>query len=77
MKTAISLPDEVYVAAEKVIRRKHVSRSEFYATAIRWYVEKESKVGITEQLNKIYGNIIADESPNDSAIADLPRNDWT
>jgi metal-responsive CopG/Arc/MetJ family transcriptional regulator len=54
MKTAISLPDDLFIAAEKIQRKKKVSRSEFYATAIRWYVQHENMNGITNQLNKIY-----------------------
>ena len=54
MKTAISLPDDLFVAAEKIQLRKRVSRSEFYAMAIRWFVQHETNNGITEQLNKVY-----------------------
>jgi metal-responsive CopG/Arc/MetJ family transcriptional regulator len=60
MKTAISLPDDLFFEAEKVQKRKHVSRSEFYAMAIRWFVQHEAKNGITEQLNKVYAADAAD-----------------
>ena len=34
MKTAISLPDELFAAAEKLAERLGVSRSQLYATAL-------------------------------------------
>ena len=77
MKTAISLPDDVFNDAEKLSRRKHMSRSELYATAIRWYVQKESGAGITEQLNRVYNASLAlDPLPQTAALADLPKEDW-
>lgn len=77
MKTAISLPDDVFNAAERLSRRKHMSRSELYATAIRWYVQKESGTGITDQLNRVYNtNLALDLLPQAAALADLPKEDW-
>jgi metal-responsive CopG/Arc/MetJ family transcriptional regulator len=78
MKTAISLPDPVYKAAEKLSRRKHMSRSEFYATAIRWYIDKEEKSGITQQLNAVYGqHCDVDPVIENTGIVDLSMNDWS
>ncbi|MBI2378442.1 MAG: hypothetical protein HYV07_30870 [Deltaproteobacteria bacterium] len=54
MKTAISLPDDVFRAAERVAKRKGLSRSEFYTRAIRALVKEEDEASITEQLNKVY-----------------------
>jgi metal-responsive CopG/Arc/MetJ family transcriptional regulator len=77
MKTAISLPDSVYQAAERISKRKHISRSEFYTNAIRWYIEKEENRGITEQLNAVYGSIADDHSVAETTgINDLPESDW-
>ena len=77
MKTAISLPDDVFNEAERLSRRKHMSRSELYATAIRWYVQKESGTGITDQLNRVYNtNLALDPLPQAAALADLPKEDW-
>jgi metal-responsive CopG/Arc/MetJ family transcriptional regulator len=40
MKTAISIPDEVFEAAERTAKAPGVSRSEFYATAVREDLER-------------------------------------
>jgi hypothetical protein len=77
MKTAISLPNDVFNDAERLSRRKHMSRSELYATAIRWYVQRESGTGITEQLNRVYrGKPKLDPLLETAALADLPQEDW-
>jgi hypothetical protein len=39
VKTAISIPDEVYEAAEKLADELKMSRSELYARAVSEYVE--------------------------------------
>jgi predicted DNA-binding protein len=56
MKTAISIPDKIYEAAEKAAKRLGVSRSEFYVNAIEEYLGKTSDENLTEELNKIYSN---------------------
>ena len=77
MKTAISLPDDLFINAEKLSRRKHMSRSELYATAIRWYIEKESGISITEQLNKVYRNQADyDKVVENAGLSDLPKETW-
>jgi len=77
MKTAISLPDDLFNDAERLARRKHISRSELYATALRWYVHKENRTGITEQLNRVYrGHPTVDPLPEAAALADLAQEDW-
>ena len=74
MKTAISLPDPVFDAAERLIKKRGLSRSEFYSTAIQFYVQKENKAGITEQLNCVYETQTQDEIV--AGLADLPKDDW-
>jgi predicted DNA-binding protein len=56
MKTAISIPDKIYEAAEKVAKRLGVSRSEFYVNAIEEYLGKTSDENLTEELNKVHSN---------------------
>ncbi len=54
MKTAISIPDPVFEAAEKLARRLGMSRSQLYSTAIDALIEKYRYSGVTEQLNAVY-----------------------
>jgi metal-responsive CopG/Arc/MetJ family transcriptional regulator len=59
MKTAISVPDDVYERAERFARRERRSRSEVYSTAVREYVARHEPDVVTEALN----DVIADISP--------------
>ena len=54
VKTAISIPDEVFKAAEKVASRRRMSRSHLYTEAIRRYLAEEDKDAITDRLNEVY-----------------------
>ena len=54
MKTAISLPDELFSAADSLAGRLGVSRSELYATALSEFVAKHSEDEITGRLDHLY-----------------------
>ncbi len=54
MKTAISIPDELFKAAERVASRLGVSRSELYQRALAKYLEGQNDAVVTEQLNRVY-----------------------
>ena len=42
MKVAVSLPNEVFAAAERMIKESGRTRSEVYATAVREYVARHA-----------------------------------
>lgn len=56
MKTAISLPDELYAAAEKTARNMGIPRSQLFARALEEFIDHHKREKITEQLNEVYGN---------------------
>ncbi|MBK8006476.1 MAG: ribbon-helix-helix protein, CopG family [Gemmatimonadetes bacterium] len=58
MKTAISLPDDLFASAEALAERLGVSRSALYATAVAEYLAKHQARKVTDRLNALY----ADES---------------
>jgi len=55
MKTAISIPDHVFKAAEQLAKRLGKSRSSLYAEAVSSYIDEHQKEGVTEALDVIYG----------------------
>ncbi len=55
MKTAISLPDALFKAAERLASRLRVSRSELYQRALAEYLARHDEAAITEQLDRVYG----------------------
>jgi hypothetical protein len=60
VKTAVSLPDAVFAAAEQLAKRLGMSRSELYASAIAEFVKQHRGRGVTELLNRVYGDEGAD-----------------
>jgi metal-responsive CopG/Arc/MetJ family transcriptional regulator len=54
MKTAVSLPDEIFRQAEATAKKLRISRSRLYATAISEYLNRHRAESITERLNQVY-----------------------
>ncbi len=54
MKTAISIPNPIFEAAEQLAKELGLSRSELYSTAIAAFVEAHQSENVTEKLNQIY-----------------------
>ena len=53
MKTAVSIPDRIFDAAEQYARRRGVPRSQVYAEALaRFMADQESDEELTEALNR-------------------------
>lgn len=53
MKTAISVPDDVFAAAERFAQSSGRSRSELYSTAVREYVARHAPDQITADLDAL------------------------
>lgn len=53
MKTAISLPKDVFEKAEHLAKRARKSRSQLYCEAIREYVARHSPDELTEALDRV------------------------
>lgn len=54
MKTAISLPDELFEAADALAAELGVSRSKLYATAVAEFLDRRRDERITELLDEVY-----------------------
>src|SRR5271155_3737548 len=54
MKTAVSMPDDLFRRAEAAARRLRVSRSGLYAKAIAEFLKGQQGNAITERLNDVY-----------------------
>lgn len=54
MKTAISIPDNLFEAAEKLAGRLGVSRSELYRRAVARYLEQQGGDVVREALDRVY-----------------------
>jgi metal-responsive CopG/Arc/MetJ family transcriptional regulator len=69
MKTAISIPDRIFRAAERAAKRQKISRSRFYAQAVEAYLKTQQAQGVTEALNAVYGTGGSELDPDLAAAA--------
>ncbi len=69
MKTAISIPDPLFKAAERVAKRQKISRSRFYAKAVASYLRSQQAQGIKEALDAVYGKENSELDPGLAASA--------
>lgn len=80
MKTAISIPDNLFRAAERAAARLNVSRSELYRRALEGFLKEYSGDVIREKLDAVYG-ADPDSGRLDPAIEyvqslSLPEDEW-
>jgi metal-responsive CopG/Arc/MetJ family transcriptional regulator len=54
MKTAISIPDDIFASADQLAEQLGVSRSELYATAVAEFVAKHQATDVTARLDQLY-----------------------
>ena len=53
MKTAVSIPDEVFEKAERLARRARRSRSEVFSAALREYLARHVPDEVTEAMDRV------------------------
>jgi metal-responsive CopG/Arc/MetJ family transcriptional regulator len=78
MKTAVSLPEQVFRAAERHAKRARKSRSQLYAEALSEYLARHSPDEVTEAMNRVVEQI---EEPIDPFVTRagrriLERTEW-
>jgi metal-responsive CopG/Arc/MetJ family transcriptional regulator len=79
MKTAISLPDDVFRAAEQMARRARKSRSQLYADALREYLTRHAPDEVTDAMNRVVDQLGADAMEPFSREASrraVGRSEW-
>jgi metal-responsive CopG/Arc/MetJ family transcriptional regulator len=57
MKTAISVPDDVYREAERHAKRTRKSRSQLYAEALAEYLARHAPDEVTERMNQVIAEL--------------------
>lgn len=78
MKTAISVPDDVFDSAERLARRERRSRSEIYSTALREYVARHSPDEVTDALDRVMADVGTSRDPFVARAAEriLEHSEW-
>ncbi len=79
MKTAVSIPDQLYEAAERLARRRGVRRSQLYAEALqRLVADQVSDDDLVEQTNQALSEL--DSAPGEflelAARKSLAQAEW-
>ena len=78
MKTAISLPDDLFHSADELADRLGTTRSNLYATALAEFVAKHHRDGITAKLNELYDELPGGLDPEiaDAQSGTLAADQW-
>ncbi len=78
MKTAVSLPDEVFQGADRLARRTRKSRSRLYCDALREYLARHAPEEVTDAMDRL----CAEAGPTKDPFAPLAarrileRSEW-
>jgi metal-responsive CopG/Arc/MetJ family transcriptional regulator len=70
MRTAISLPDQIFRAAERHALRTNKSRSQLYADAVAEYLARHAPDEVTEAMNRVADEI---EAGSDAFVTSAAR----
>ena len=78
MKTVVSIPDEVFVQAERLARRGGKSRSQVFSDALREYVSRHAPDEVTEAMDVVCARVGEQRVPFVTAAARraLERTEW-
>lgn len=78
VKTAVSIPDDVFEAADRLARHRRMSRSSLYAEALQLLLAAQTgEEETTEQLDAVYADVDSELDPGiEIAQADALRESW-
>ncbi len=79
MKTAVSLPDVLFLAADRYARQAGKSRSQLYADALREYLDRHAPDEVTAAMNRVVDQLGEDDTAAFTAAAarrTLAQSEW-
>ena len=78
MKTAISIPNNVFEQAESLARKLKISRSELFTEAVKVYLKENHVEDVTSKLDEVYGNADStlDKTLLKAQASSLPKEEW-
>jgi len=78
MKTAVSIPDDIFEMAERLARRMKKSRSQLFRNAVEEYVNRHAPDHVTETMDKVCAEIGAetDSFVSSASRSILERIEW-
>ena len=80
MKTAISIPDDLFLVAEQAAERLGLSRSELYRRAIGAFLQRNNDKLVTDTLNEVYDDQAGEDHLDPILLqmqfASLEQEEW-
>jgi metal-responsive CopG/Arc/MetJ family transcriptional regulator len=78
MKTAVSIPDDVFAGAERLARRTKKSRSQLFSDAVKEYVARHAAEEVTEAMDRVCAGLegSVDEFTSTAGRRILERTEW-
>ena len=78
MKTAVSIPDDVFAGAARLAKRTKKSRSQLFSDAVREYLARHAAEEVTEAMDRVCAALgcSADEFTSAAASRILERTEW-
>jgi metal-responsive CopG/Arc/MetJ family transcriptional regulator len=78
MKTAVSIPDDVFEGAERLARRTKKSRSRLFSDAVKEYVARHAPEDVTDAMDGVCAELgnSKDEFVSSAALRVLERSEW-
>jgi len=78
MKTAVSIPDDVFEEAERLAADLKTSRSTLYSRALREFVARHAPDRLTEAMNRVIEEVGAevDEFTRRASRRALEQSEW-
>jgi hypothetical protein len=78
MKTAISIPDSIFLRATEFAQRRRLTRSALFTVAVDEYIDHHREEDVTRRLNEVYAK---ESSSLDPVLArlqslSLPKEEW-
>jgi len=65
MKTAVSVPDDLFQRVDRLARGSGRSRSEVYSAALREYVSRHAPEEVTRRLDLVVDDLLEDATDGD------------
>ena len=78
MKTAVSIPDDVFEGAERLARRSKKSRSQLFSDALKEYIARHEAEEITEAFDRVCADLkdSRDEFVSSAGRRILEQSEW-
>lgn len=78
MKTAVSIPDDVFEEAERLAADLQTSRSQLYSRALKEFVTRHAPDRLTEAMNRVIDDVGSDvdEFSRRAAQRVLKKVEW-